>query len=92
MQLGCGSVSVDFLAAVASYPKPDDKTRSTSFQVLFSSILGYLGYILTFVNFSQPKFTFSFSLLNTYQCKLEGKSQLSCSSFQWCPQKLSTFA
>nr|XP_027093924.1 ribokinase isoform X2 [Coffea arabica] len=28
--LGCGAVSVDFLAAVASYPNPDDKTRSTS--------------------------------------------------------------
>nr|XP_016500838.1 PREDICTED: ribokinase-like isoform X3 [Nicotiana tabacum] len=31
--LGCGSVGVDFLAAVASYPNPDDKIRSTSFQV-----------------------------------------------------------
>ncbi|KAI6694522.1 hypothetical protein NL676_022232 [Syzygium grande] len=31
--LGCGSVSVDFLAAVASYPKPDDKIRSTSLKV-----------------------------------------------------------
>ncbi|CAN4093474.1 unnamed protein product [Withania somnifera] len=31
--LGCGAVSVDFLAAVASYPKPDDKIRSTSFEV-----------------------------------------------------------
>lgn len=28
--LGCGAVSVDFLAAVASYPNPDDKIRSTS--------------------------------------------------------------
>ncbi|KAK4366138.1 hypothetical protein RND71_014018 [Anisodus tanguticus] len=31
--LGCGGVSVDLLAAVASYPNPDDKIRSTSFQV-----------------------------------------------------------
>nr|GMD66926.1 ribokinase-like isoform X1 [Ipomoea batatas] len=31
--LGVGGATVDFLAAVASYPKPDDKIRSTSFQV-----------------------------------------------------------
>lgn len=31
--LGCGSVSVDFLATVASYPQPDDKIRSTSLKV-----------------------------------------------------------
>lgn len=31
--VGCGGVSVDYLAAVASYPKPDDKIRSTSFQI-----------------------------------------------------------
>ncbi|KAJ8432566.1 hypothetical protein Cgig2_009330 [Carnegiea gigantea] len=31
--LGCGGVSVDYLAVVASFPKPDDKIRSTSFQV-----------------------------------------------------------
>ncbi|XP_010684806.2 uncharacterized protein LOC104899332 [Beta vulgaris subsp. vulgaris] len=31
--LGCGGVVVDLLAAVSSYPKPDDKIRSTSFQV-----------------------------------------------------------
>ncbi|XP_051120461.1 ribokinase isoform X2 [Andrographis paniculata] len=31
--LGCGAVSVDFLAAVASYPNPDDKIRSTSSKV-----------------------------------------------------------
>ncbi|XP_057535057.1 uncharacterized protein LOC130813274 isoform X2 [Amaranthus tricolor] len=31
--LGCGGAVVDLLAAVASYPKPDDKIRSTSFQV-----------------------------------------------------------
>ncbi|GMJ01299.1 hypothetical protein like AT4G28706 [Hibiscus trionum] len=31
--LGCGSVSVDFLASVDSYPKPDDKIRSTSLKV-----------------------------------------------------------
>ncbi|CDP03815.1 unnamed protein product [Coffea canephora] len=28
--LGCGLVSADFLATVAFYPNPDDKTRSTS--------------------------------------------------------------
>ncbi|EYU46377.1 hypothetical protein ABFS82_04G047700 [Erythranthe guttata] len=31
--LGCGSVTVDFLAAVASYPKPGDKIRTTSAKV-----------------------------------------------------------
>ncbi|RDX91281.1 rbsK, partial [Mucuna pruriens] len=31
--VGCGAVSVDFLATVAAYPKPDDKIRSTSFKV-----------------------------------------------------------
>ncbi|GAA0172866.1 secondary carrier transporter [Lithospermum erythrorhizon] len=31
--VGCGSACLDYLAAVASYPKPDDKIRSTSFKV-----------------------------------------------------------
>ncbi|CAK9140837.1 unnamed protein product [Ilex paraguariensis] len=31
--LGCGAIGVDFLATVASYPKPDDKIRSTSLMV-----------------------------------------------------------
>ncbi|KAL7084355.1 hypothetical protein ACP275_14G219300 [Erythranthe tilingii] len=31
--LGCGGLTMDFLAAVASYPSPDDKTRSTSSKV-----------------------------------------------------------
>ncbi|KAK7831953.1 ketohexokinase [Quercus suber] len=31
--LGCGGASVDFLAAVATYPKPDDKIRTTSLKV-----------------------------------------------------------
>ncbi|XP_059291064.1 uncharacterized protein LOC132044586 [Lycium ferocissimum] len=31
--LGCGMAAVDFLVAVDSYPKPDDKIRSTSFHV-----------------------------------------------------------
>ncbi|XP_028765572.1 ribokinase isoform X2 [Neltuma alba] len=31
--VGCGSVSVDFLATVAAYPKPDDKIRSSSLKV-----------------------------------------------------------
>ncbi|XP_018622337.1 uncharacterized protein [Nicotiana tomentosiformis] len=31
--LGCGMAAVDFLVAVDSYPKPDEKIRSTSFQV-----------------------------------------------------------
>lgn len=31
--VGCGGLAVDYLAAVASFPKPDDKIRSTSFQV-----------------------------------------------------------
>ncbi|XP_028121987.1 ribokinase-like isoform X3 [Camellia sinensis] len=33
LQLGCGSVTEDFLAAVAAFPNPDDKIRSTSFQI-----------------------------------------------------------
>lgn len=37
-QLGCGGVGLDFLAAVASFPKPDDKIRSTSLKV-FSFLL-----------------------------------------------------
>lgn len=32
-QVGLGLLSVDFLATVASYPKPDDKIRSTSLKV-----------------------------------------------------------
>ncbi|XLS55361.1 hypothetical protein HN51_005116, partial [Arachis hypogaea] len=32
-QLGCGSASIDLLATVAAYPKPDEKIRSTSFKV-----------------------------------------------------------
>ncbi|KAL7226325.1 hypothetical protein ACSBR1_021441 [Camellia fascicularis] len=31
--LGCGAVTEDFLAAVAAFPNPDDKIRSTSFQI-----------------------------------------------------------
>ncbi|KAL9360917.1 hypothetical protein Peur_049040 [Populus x canadensis] len=31
--LGCGAAGVDFLATVASFPKPDDKIRSTSLKV-----------------------------------------------------------
>ncbi|KAL9397829.1 hypothetical protein Peur_012082 [Populus x canadensis] len=31
--LGCGAAGVDFLATVASFPKPDDKVRSTSLKV-----------------------------------------------------------
>ncbi|BAT85603.1 hypothetical protein LR48_Vigan831s002800 [Vigna angularis] len=31
--VGCGAVSVDFLAIVAAYPKPDEKIRTTSFKV-----------------------------------------------------------
>lgn len=32
-QVGLGLVSLDFLAAVACYPKPDDKIRSTDLKV-----------------------------------------------------------
>lgn len=35
LQLGVGGTSVDFLAAVASYPNPDDKIRTTSLKVRF---------------------------------------------------------
>jgi len=33
-QVGCGAVSADFLEAVASYPNPDDKIRTTDLKVL----------------------------------------------------------
>ncbi|KAK2986357.1 hypothetical protein RJ640_026621 [Escallonia rubra] len=33
LQLGCGGVAVDLLAAVAAFPKPDDKIRTTSLMV-----------------------------------------------------------
>lgn len=42
VQVGCGAVSVDLLAIVAAYPKPDEKIRTTSFKVFsvfFSSNL-----------------------------------------------------
>lgn len=39
MQVGCGAVSVDFLATVAAYPKPDDKIRSTGLKVLLLPLL-----------------------------------------------------
>ena len=39
LQLGVGTVSVDFLAAVTSYPNPDDKIRTTSLKVC-SLLLG----------------------------------------------------
>ena len=32
-QLGCGGAVVDLLAAVAAYPQPDDKIRTTSLKV-----------------------------------------------------------
>ena len=38
MQLGCGMLSVDYLATVAAYPKPDDKIRSTSLKVLLITV------------------------------------------------------
>ncbi|KAI5395296.1 hypothetical protein KIW84_061767 [Lathyrus oleraceus] len=31
--VGCGSLTVDFLATVAAYPKPDDKIRTTTLKV-----------------------------------------------------------
>ncbi|KAK7277470.1 hypothetical protein RJT34_22483 [Clitoria ternatea] len=31
--VGCGGVSIDFLATVAAYPNPDDKIRSTNLKV-----------------------------------------------------------
>lgn len=34
LQLGVGMAGVDFLAAVASFPNPDDKIRSTNFEVI----------------------------------------------------------
>ncbi|KAK4272973.1 hypothetical protein QN277_021457 [Acacia crassicarpa] len=31
--LGCGMTTIDFLATVDAYPKPDDKVRTTSFKI-----------------------------------------------------------
>lgn len=33
MQLGCGLVTLDYLATVDAYPRPDDKIRSGELQV-----------------------------------------------------------
>jgi hypothetical protein len=42
MQVGCGSLSVDFLATVAAYPKPDDKIRTTTLKVNYSSSFTFI--------------------------------------------------
>lgn len=42
-------MSVDFLAAVASYPKPDDKIRSTSFEVLYFLFTFFFQLTLVFI-------------------------------------------
>lgn len=46
LQVGLGVLSVDFLATVASYPKPDDKIRSTSLKVLLAYRLEQLILLL----------------------------------------------
>ncbi|OIW13228.1 hypothetical protein TanjilG_03557 [Lupinus angustifolius] len=33
VQVGCGGISVDFLAAVSAYPNPDDKIRTTNLKI-----------------------------------------------------------
>jgi sugar/nucleoside kinase (ribokinase family) len=33
LQLGCGGISVDYLATVASFPNPDDKIRSLALKM-----------------------------------------------------------
>lgn len=38
--VGCGGLSVDYLACVASFPKPDDKIRTTSFEVQGGGCVG----------------------------------------------------
>ncbi|KAF7140878.1 hypothetical protein RHSIM_Rhsim06G0095600 [Rhododendron simsii] len=36
-KLGCGGVTVDLLAIVEAYPKPDDKIRSTSLKIAYDA-------------------------------------------------------
>jgi hypothetical protein len=49
MQVGCGSLSVDFLATVAAYPKPDDKIRTTTLKVNSSSSSSSFTFIVVFL-------------------------------------------
>lgn len=37
MQVGCGMVSVDYVAVVDSFPNPDDKMRTRRLQVTISA-------------------------------------------------------
>jgi hypothetical protein len=39
LQLGCGLVTLDYLATVDAYPRPDDKIRSGELQVTMSFFL-----------------------------------------------------
>lgn len=49
VQVGCGGVSIDFLATVAAYPKPDDKIRTTNLKVPSSfTYHDYFCVVLTF--------------------------------------------
>ena len=52
MQVGCGSVTMDFLATVAAYPKPDDKIRSTSLKVSSYSSFTFHEFICVLVLFT----------------------------------------
>ena len=45
LQLGVGSATVDFLAAVASYPNPDDKIRTTSLKVWPCILFSFLSLL-----------------------------------------------
>jgi len=45
-QVGCGGVSIDFLASVAAYPKPDDKIRTTNLKVPSSFSLFMNNFVL----------------------------------------------
>lgn len=50
---------MDFLAAVASYPNPDDKIRSTSFEVLYFLFIVFFDLTLFFFFFYVEKSDYS---------------------------------
>ena len=50
-QVGCGGISVDYLATVSAFPRPDDKIRSTSSKVRSSDeFLNKRGWFENFLN------------------------------------------
>ena len=41
-QVGCGGAAIDYLASVVSYPKPDDKIRTTALEVILITLFAVL--------------------------------------------------